>query len=202
MAGRMTTGMPDPVQHLREEIAACRICAAQLGHEPRPVVRFSAVARIVIIGQAPGARVHASGVPWDDASGERLRAWTGLTTSQFYDPDQVALVPMGFCYPGKGASGDLPPRRECAPQWHERVLAMLPAARLTLLVGSHAQARYLPRAAGRTLTEAVQQWAAFGPGVIPLPHPAWRSTGWMAQHPWFAAEVLPALQAAVRARLD
>ena len=184
---------------LRADIAACRVCAAHLPAGPRPVVQFGASARIIIIGQAPGRRVHESGVPWDDASGERLREWTGLAPRQFYDAGTVALVPMGFCYPGTGASGDLPPRPECAPLWHERVLAVLPADALVLLVGSYAQDRYLPQARKLSLTDRVRGFAAFGPRFLPLPHPSWRSTGWMARNPWFAAEVLPALRHAVRA---
>ena len=164
-------------------------------------MRFSSTSRILIIGQAPGSRVHASGVPWDDQSGDRLRAWTGLSKAEFYDPGKVALMPMGFCYPGKGKSGDLPPRPECAPLWHQRILALLPADHLTLLIGSYAQAHYLPRD-GRSMTERDQAFRAFTPAFFPLPHPSWRSVGWAARNPWFEAEVQPALAAAVRARLD
>lgn len=193
--------MPDPiVAALRADIAACRVCALHLSAGPRPVVQFSSTARIVIIGQAPGARVHASGIPWDDASGERLRDWTGLTPDRFFDPAYVALVPMGFCYPGSGASGDLPPRPECAPLWHERVLALLPEDRLLLLVGSYAQARYLPEAKRLSLSERVRRFADFGPGVVPLPHPSWRSTGWMQKNPWFEATVLPTLRDLIEIR--
>lgn len=154
-------------------------------------------ARLLIIGQAPGVRVHASGVPWDDASGDRLREWTGLDSATFYDAARVALMPMGFCYPGTGASGDLPPRPECAPLWHDRLLALLPADRLTLLVGSYAQARYLPGKA--SMIDRVRGVVPSPSGTIPLPHPSWRSTGWMTRNPWFEAEVLPALRAAVTA---
>jgi uracil-DNA glycosylase len=191
----------DAQSALRAEIAACRVCAPYLAAGPRPVVQFGATAEVLIIGQAPGARVHASGVPWDDDSGERLRAWTGLGKPDFYDPAKVALMPMGFCYPGKGKSGDLPPRRECAPLWHEAILALLPADRLTLLVGSYAQAYYLRQAAGLSLTERVRAFNTFGPAVFPLPHPSWRSVGWMKRNPWFEAEVLPPLGQAVRERL-
>ena len=191
----------DGLDHLRTAIAACTLCAAHLAHGPRPVVRFSATASVLIIGQAPGTRVHESGVPWDDASGERLRAWTGIDAATFYDRAQVALMPMGFCYPGTGKSGDLPPRPECAPHWHDAILSVLPRDRLTLLVGSYAQARYLPAAARLSLTERVRRFAMFGPGILLLPHPSWRSTGWMTRNPWFAADVLPALRAAVAARL-
>jgi uracil-DNA glycosylase len=164
-------------------------------------VQFSATSRIVIIGQAPGTRVHDSGVPWDDASGERLREWTGLTATDFYDPAKIALVPMGFCYPGTGTSGDLPPRPECAPLWHHRVMTALPADRLTLLVGSYAQARYLPGARPQSLSERVRNFAVFGPAMFPLPHPSWRSTGWMKRNAWFETDVLPTLRTTVRARL-
>ena len=146
--------------------------------------------------------MHESGVPWDDASGDRLREWTGLTSEQFYDADMVALVPMGFCYPGKGISGDLPPRPECAPLWHDRVMAMMPDDMLTLLVGSYAQEWYLPNSKTLSLTERVRAFSSFGPRCIPLPHPSWRSTGWMQKNPWFAAEVLPSLQKTIRERMD
>ena len=184
------------------EIRACTVCAPHLAAGPRPIVQFSATARIVIIGQAPGTRVHESGVPWDDTSGERLREWTGLAPATFYDPAKVALVPMGFCYPGTGASGDLPPRPECAPLWHERVLATLRPDRLTLLVGSYAQERYLPTAKRLSLTERVRGFADFGPEFFPLPHPSWRSTGWMAKNPWFASDLLPVLREKVAGFLN
>lgn len=187
---------------LIEEIRACTLCAESLAAGPRPIVQFSATSRIVIIGQAPGTRVHESGVPWDDASGERLRDWTRLTPDIFYDPAQIALVPMGFCYPGIGASGDLPPRSECAPLWHDRVMAVLPPDRLTLLVGAYAQERYLPAAKTRTMTEKVRRFAEFGPSFFPLPHPSWRSTGWMRKNPWFEVEVLPSLRNRVAEMLD
>ncbi|MEL7687896.1 uracil-DNA glycosylase family protein [Citromicrobium bathyomarinum] len=178
---------------LRREIAACRVCEKALGFTPRPVVQFSATSRVLIIGQAPGSKVHASGIGWDDASGDRLREWTGLSRDQMYDPAQVALVPMGFCYPGKASGGDRPPRPECAPLWHERVLATLPQDRLTLLVGMHAQKAYLPETRSWTMARRVEHWRQFG-GTIPLPHPAWRSTLFMRKHPWFEAEVVPELR--------
>lgn len=193
--------MSDRVAVLRAEIAACTLCAPHLPAGPRPVVQFSSNARILIIGQAPGARVHASGIPWDDQSGDRLRQWTGIATHDFYDAEKVALMPMGFCYPGKGKSGDLPPRPECAPLWHEAFLAQLPSDRLTLLVGTYAQAYYLPQTAGQLLADKVQAFASFLPAFFPLPHPSWRSAGWMKRHPWFASEVLPALQETVRGYL-
>jgi uracil-DNA glycosylase len=186
---------------LHAEIARCTLCAPHLTAGPRPIVQFSATARLLIIGQAPGTRVHESGIPWNDASGERLREWTGLEPDIFYDPAQVALMPMGFCYPGTGTSGDLPPRPECAPLWHDRVLALLPQDRLTLLVGRYAQDHYLDHAKRQSLTENVRDFRVHGPRLIPLPHPSWRSTGWMKRNPWFEEEVLPYLQAAVKAAL-
>jgi uracil-DNA glycosylase len=189
------------VEDLLANIRACRVCAAHLPAGPRPIVQLGAGARIVIIGQAPGSRVHASGVPWDDPSGDRLREWTGLSREAFYDPTKVALVPMGFCYPGAGVGGDLPPRPECAPLWHHRALGLLPEDRLTLLVGAYAQARYLPRARGRSMTAAVRDWALHDQGLFPLPHPSWRSGSWMKKNPWFEAEVAPVLRSRVRARL-
>ena len=190
-----------PEDALHERIAACRICEATLPLGPRPVVRFSRTARILIIGQAPGTKVHESGVPWADDSGERLREWMAIDERDFYDPAMTALVPMGFCYPGRGRSGDLPPRRECAPRWHEAVLDQLPEDRLTILIGIYAQARYLPEEKKITLAQRVRNHSAGGP-VVALPHPSWRSTLFMRANPWFEAETLPALRSAVRARLS
>lgn len=179
---------------LLDEIRACRVCADALPHGPRPIVQAGRQARILIIGQAPGSKVHASGMPWDDDSGDRLRDWTGLDRDTFYDPAKVAQMPSGFCYPGKGMGGDLPPRRECAPLWHDRLRAELPDIRLTLLAGQYAQARYLPRTLRPSMTEAVRRHAEAPAGLFPLPHPAWRSRLWMARNPWFEAEVLPVLR--------
>ncbi len=179
---------------LHRDIAACTLCQDHLPDGVRPVVQFSDTARILIIGQAPGSKVHASGIPWDDDSGDRLRDWTGLSKDQFYDPAKVALVPMGFCYPGKASGGDKPPRKECAPQWHERVLATLPEDRLTLLVGTYAQSHYLPETRKLSLTERVRRFEDFLPRTMPLPHPAWRSRIWMQKNPWFEAGVLPQLR--------
>ncbi|QZD93755.1 uracil-DNA glycosylase family protein [Qipengyuania xiapuensis] len=166
-------------------------------HGVRPVASFSPTARLLIIGQAPGSKVHETGIPWDDRSGDRLREWTGLSKEQMYDPSRVALVPMGFCYPGKASGGDMPPRPECAPQWHERVLDFLPEDRLTLLVGTYAQAHYLPQTRKLSMTERVRAFHDFLPRFLPLPHPAWRSAIWMKQNPWFEAKVLPVLREAV-----
>lgn len=185
---------------LLAEIAACRACAAHLPHGPRPVVQLAPEARLLIIGQAPGARVHASGIAWDDRSGARLRDWTGLDSATFYDPRRVAMVPMGFCYPGKGESADLPPRPECAKLWHARALKQLPDLRLTLLVGFHAQRHYL--GGGGALTDNVRAYRRFLPAFLPLPHPSWRSTFWMRSNTWFAAELLPDLRRRVAAALS
>lgn len=187
---------------LHREIAACTICAKHLPHGVRPIAQFSATSRLVIIGQAPGSAVHASGVPWDDPSGDRLREWTRLSKREMYNPKKVALVPMGFCYPGKGKSGDLPPRPECAPAWHERVMSVLPDDALTLLVGSYAQAAYLPHTKKLTLTKRVEKYEEFLPAFLPLPHPSWRSTGWMRKNPWFEETIVPDLQTRVRSALS
>jgi uracil-DNA glycosylase len=183
---------------LIDEIRACTVCAKALPAGPRPIVQFGPQSRLVIIGQAPGSKVHKSGVPWRDDSGDRLRGWTGLGDAEFYDPGKVSLMPMGFCYPGKGKSGDLPPRRECAPLWHERMLAAMPECRLFLLVGSYAQAHYIGTG---NLTEAVRDFRRHGPRFFPLPHPSWRSAIWIKRNPWFETEVLPALRRSVRKAL-
>ncbi|NCP14007.1 MAG: uracil-DNA glycosylase family protein [Sphingomonadales bacterium] len=186
----------DRVEALRARIAACTLCAAHLPLGPRPIVRFSTTARLLIIGQAPGTRVHASGAPWDDDSGDRLRDWLGLDKAAFYDAAKVAQMPMGFCYPGKARGGDAPPRRECAPQWHDAVLGVLPEDRLTLLVGVHAQARYLPHLKRLSLADRVGRFGMDLP-FIALPHPSWRARLFMARHPWFAADILPPLRARI-----
>ena len=191
-----------PTDSLLASIRACTVCSDFLAAGPRPIVQFSDTARIVIIGQAPGSKVHASGVPWNDDSGDRLRDWISLSKDRFYDPARVALVPMGFCYPGKGNGGDLPPRPECAPLWHSRIMDLLPVKRLTLLVGTYAQQAYLKLPKGATLTETVREFPAHGPNFFPLPHPAWRSVIWIKRNPWFERDVLPALRSRVRASLE
>ena len=185
---------------LLADIGACTICAASLPHGPRPVVQAGDGARIVIIGQAPGRRVHESGIPWDDPSGDTLRSWLGVTVDQFYDPDTMALVPMGFCYPGSNRSGDKPPRPECAPQWHETLLAHLPADRLQVIIGTYAQRRYLPDRQP-TLTATVAEWRRYLPDTIPLPHPSPRNRHWLTKNPWFEAETIPALRTRVAAAI-
>jgi len=188
---------------LLADIRACRLCVDGLPHgEPRPHVVASSTARLLIIGQAPGSKVHASGIVWDDDSGDRLRDWLGLDKPAFYDAGKVAQMPSGFCYPGKGEGGDLPPRPECAPRWHDALRAQMPDVRLTLLVGQYAQKRYLPRGFASTMTEAVRRWRDAPDGLLPLPHPAWRSRLWMAKQPWFEAELLPDLRARISALLQ
>ena len=180
---------------LLKEIRACRICAGKLKHEPRPVLRASSTARLCIASQAPGTRVHASGMPFTDPSGDRLRDWLGTAKETFYDETRIAIVPMGFCFPGLDANGgDLPPRKECAPAWRERVFAQLPDLKLTLLVGSYAQAWHLKDKLKPTMTETVQSWRDYAPNFLPLPHPSWRNNGWIKKNPWFEAELLPHLR--------
>ncbi|MCH8809854.1 MAG: uracil-DNA glycosylase family protein [Proteobacteria bacterium] len=181
---------------------ACRVCAADLPLGPRPVLRARATARLLIVGQAPGTRVHETGIPWNDPSGERLRDWLAVDRATFYDERRIAIVPMGLCYPGRDArGGDRPPRPECAPLWHPPLIAALPAVELTLLIGRYAQGRYLGARRRATLTETVRAWADCAPGFLPLPHPSWRNTAWLKRNPWFAAELLPVLRARVRALL-
>lgn len=193
--------MPGPLPQLLDEIRRCQVCAGDLPLGPRPIVQAAAGARILVIGQAPGSKVHASGVPWQDQSGDRLREWMGVDDPVFYNPARIALVPMGFCYPGASEGADRPPRPECAPLWHDRLLAALPALRLTLLVGIHAQQYYLGDQPRMTMTDTVRAFATLGQARFPLPHPSWRSTGWMRRNSWFEAEVLPALRARVQAAL-
>lgn len=183
---------------LLAQIAACRVCTEHLPLGPRPVVRMAPSARLMIIGQAPGTKVHNSGLPWNDASGDRLRDWLQLDRQTFYDPSRVAIMPMGFCYPGVDArGGDRPPRPECAPLWHDRLWAHLPRIELTLLIGQYAQNRYLGRGRRAGMTETVRAWRDFQPAILPLPHPSWRNTAWLRRNPWFDAEVLPVLRARV-----
>lgn len=187
------------LEQLLAEVRACSHCAAVLPHGPRPVLQAGPAARLRIVGQAPGRKVHASGIPWADASGERLREWMGVEPPTFYDASRVAIVPMGFCYPGRGPSGDLPPRPECAGRWHARLEAQLPRLGLTLLIGTYAHRHYLGRRRRSTLSATVRDWADYLPdGLFPLPHPSPRNQPWMVRNPWFAAEVLPALREAVR----
>lgn len=178
---------------LLQEVRACQICAAELPLGPRPVLQCHGSAQILLAGQAPGRKVHDSGVPFQDASGDRLRAWLGLAPEVFYDERKIALLPMGFCFPGTGRSGDLPPRPECAAAWRQELLKRLKKLRLTLVIGQYAQAYHLPNA-GSTVTEVVQSWRKYWPDIVPLPHPSPRNNRWLTQNPWFEAELLPALK--------
>lgn len=186
----------DSFAKLLAEVRACTACAQHLPCGPRPVLQAHEAARILIAGQAPGSKVHASGIPFDDASGQRLRAWLGIDIETFYDSSKVAILPMGFCYPGKGKSGDLPPRAECAPLWRAPLLNQLTRLRFTVIVGQYAQAHHLPQEV--SLTEAVRHWQRHWPGVVALPHPSPRNNLWLKRHPWFEDEVVPALQRRVR----
>jgi uracil-DNA glycosylase len=188
----------ETLEGLLQRIRSCDVCKADLPLGPRPIVRASSSAKLLIIGQAPGTKVHQSGVPWDDPSGDRLRDWLNLDAETFYDDARVAIVPTGFCYPGRDPKGgDHPPRPECAPLWHKALQAHLKNVRLTLLVGMHAQAYHLAERRQRSMTETVRAWREYGPDTLPTPHPSWRTTGWMKKNPWFEAEILPELQARV-----
>jgi uracil-DNA glycosylase len=188
------------LNELLAEIRQCRLCESDLPLGPRPVLRAAASARLLIVGQAPGTKVHASGIPWDDPSGERLRDWLHIEREAFYDPARVAIVPMGFCYPGRlPKGGDKPPRPECAPTWHPPLLDLLPHIELTILAGAYGQKRFLGAKRGKTLTETVRAWRDHGPQFMPLPHPSWRTVGWQKRNPWFDEEVLPELRRRVRA---
>jgi uracil-DNA glycosylase len=198
----ITRTAPATLEQLLAEIRACRVCAHDLPHGARPVLRASQTARVAICGQAPGTKVHATGIPYDDASGKRLREWLGLDAEAFYDERRIAIVPMGFCFPGQDAKGgDLPPRKECAPLWHERLFGNLKQIELKLLVGAHAQAWHLKGRLKANMTETVRAWAEYLPGYVPLPHPSWRNNGWLKANPWFAAELLPEMRARVKSLL-
>ncbi|HXJ00447.1 MAG TPA: uracil-DNA glycosylase family protein [Micropepsaceae bacterium] len=187
----------DSLPKLLTEIRACRVCAGDLEHGVRPVLRISRTARLCIAGQAPGIRVHNSGIPYNDPSGTRLRAWLGIGPDAFYDESRVAIVPMGFCFPGyDAAGGDRPPRAECVRLWHDRLFAAAPKFQLVLAIGTYAQAYHLRAGARKTMTETVQAWREYGP-VIPLPHPSWRNNGWLKKNPWFESELLPDLRSRV-----
>ncbi|NWO08347.1 MAG: uracil-DNA glycosylase family protein [Alteromonadaceae bacterium] len=185
---------------LVRQVRACRICQDALPLEPRPVVQLSESSRILVVGQAPGRRVHETGLPFNDPSGDRLRDWMGVTRDTFYDELQLAILPMGFCYPGKGKSGDLPPRPECAPAWREALLARLEKVELTLVIGRYAHDWHLP-GKGKPLTENVRNWREFWPKTVPMPHPSPRNNLWLRKNPWFEQEVVPALRERVQALL-
>jgi uracil-DNA glycosylase len=212
-SGRNRRRSTEPLEALSEALLACRICVERpngtpLPHPPNPIFRISPTARLCIASQAAGTRAHASSTPFDDASGDRLRAWLGVTRAEFYDASRVAIVPMGFCFPGQdGKGGDLPPRRECAPAWRARLFAAMPQIELVLAVGQYAQAWHLGAERKATLTETIGAWREFllaerRPRVLPLPHPSWRNSGWLKRHPWFEIEVLPCLRREVRRLLS
>ncbi|MBQ0718750.1 MAG: uracil-DNA glycosylase family protein [Gammaproteobacteria bacterium] len=178
---------------LYSDIHACQLCRAELPLDPRPVLQVSNEARILIAGQAPGLKAHQSGIPFDDPSGDRLREWLGIDTNTFYNPELIALLPMGFCYPGRGKSGDLPPLARCATTWRQALLEQMPNVELTLVLGQYAQRWHL-QTREKTLTATVGNWRAYGAGLIPLPHPSPRNNGWLKNNAWFTAELLPELQ--------
>ena len=185
---------------LLDDVRDCRECEASLPLGPRPIVQIDERASVVIVGQAPGTKVHESGVPWDDASGDHLRDWLGVDKEAFYDPSRFAILPMGFCYPGKKKGGDMPPRPECAPLWHTKLLAHLSSEPLILLVGQYAQRYYLGKRRKRSLGDTVRNFEQYLPKFFALPHPSWRSKIWMKRNPWFADEVLPALRRSIALR--
>lgn len=191
-----------PLIKLYQEIQQCRLCSDHLPLGPNPVLRVSDQAKVLIVGQAPGTKVHATGIPWNDPSGDRLRRWLNVDRDTFYDPQCFAIVPMGFCYPGKGKGGDLPPRPECAEAWHAKLLTLMPQLQLILLVGKYAQDYYLPEdLQQRNLTENVKHWQDFAPRFLPMPHPSPRNGVWLKQNPWFEATVVPMLRDRVAAYL-
>jgi len=206
------TAQAGELDPLLAAIRSCRYCiqtpqGKPLPHEPRPVLRASSAARLAVCSQAPGTKVHLSGIPFTDASGDRLRDWMGVSPQEFYDEARVAIVPMGFCFPGQDKNGaDLPPRRECAPLWHRKLFAAMPQIELVLAIGSYAQRFHLGDAAGATLQETMLAWRRDlkrkrRPRVLPLPHPSWRNNAWLKQNPWFETELLPVLRSEVRALL-
>lgn len=194
--------MSKSLDKLVKEIKACNLCTNHLPLGPRPVIQVGSLARILIVGQAPGRRVHETGIPFNDPSGERLRLWMGINKEEFYDKDKVALVPMGFCFPGTGKSGDLPPRPECADTWREKLLEQLPNIDLTIVIGQYAQGWHFGSSNKQNLTETVKSWKEFWPNAIPLPHPSPRNNIWLRKNAWFEDEVIPALQKAVNVILD
>ncbi|TIW19810.1 MAG: uracil-DNA glycosylase family protein [Mesorhizobium sp.] len=205
--------MSEELESLTERVQACRICVEHprgrpLPHEPRPVLRPSSKARILLASQAPGTKVHISGMPFTDASGDRLRSWLGVSAQEFYDTKKFAIVPMGFCFPGQDAKGsDLPPRRECAPAWRTQLMELMPQIDLVLTIGGYALSWHMGTSRGQSLTETVGNWrdiwdAPASPKVLPLPHPSWRNTGWLKKNPWFEMDLLPFLRSEIRYRID
>jgi uracil-DNA glycosylase len=188
---------------LLAEVRNCRICESHLGHEPRPVFRLNATARLCIAGQAPGLRVHKTGIPYNDPSGERLRVWLGINRDAFYDETRVAIVPMGFCFPGYDEVGaDKPPRTECVRTWHDRLFAVAPKFKLVLAIGTYAHRYHLAGRAKKSVTDTVKAWQDYAPEYIPLPHPSWRNNGWLKKNPWFESELIPYLRVRVQDALS
>ena len=190
----------DSLSMLLKRVRECQHCAAELPHDPRPVLRLSKLSKVVIVGQAPGAKVHASGIPWQDDSGDHLREWLNVSDNEFANANNFGILPMSFCWPGRRTGGDLPPRPECAPLWHPSILEQLPRRALILLVGSYAVAHYLP-GRKKTLTETVRAFDSYLPQFLPLPHPSWRSKHWIKKNPWFASDVVPELRRQVRQKI-
>jgi uracil-DNA glycosylase len=209
----MSSRIGEELDSFTARVRACRICVENpigrpLPHEPHPVLRPSSSARILIASQAPGTKVHISGMPFTDASGDRLRYWLGVGSEEFYDTSKFAIVPMGFCFPGQDAKGgDLPPRRECAPAWRAPLMALMPRIDLVLTIGIYAQSWHMGTARRPSLTETVMDWRAIwdapgNPKVLPLPHPSWRNSGWLKKNPWFEMDLLPFLRSEIRYRLS
>jgi len=190
------------MENLLKEIKACTFCKDHLDLGPNPVVAANITSKILIIGQAPGTKVHRSGIPWDDPSGVQLRKWMGINSEVFYDERIVAIVPMGFCYPGKGKTGDLPPRPECAPMWHQALLEKMPEIQLTLLIGQYAQKYYLGKRKKKNLTETVRNYEEYLPTQIPMPHPSPRNRFWLSKNPWFESLIVPQLQRKISSVLE
>jgi uracil-DNA glycosylase len=186
---------------LLKAVRGCRACEAHLPLGPRPVLRAGKTARILVVGQAPGVRVHTTGIPWADPSGERLRAWMGVDTDVFYDESRIAIIPMGYCYPGRGNDGDMPPRRECASLWLDHLLAKLPQIELTLLIGQYAQRHFLAGRRKPSLAETAKAWRQYAPQYIPLPHPSPRNQPWFKRHAWFEEQLVPMLQSRIKTLL-
>lgn len=186
---------------LLNRVRACELCKQSLPLGPRPIIQLAPDSRILIAGQAPGRKVHESGIPFDDASGNRLRSWLGITSDEFYNPSKIAILPMGFCFPGTGPSGDLPPSPECAPAWREQLLAQLPSLEFIVVIGRYALDYHLPNT-NRSVTEHVKSWEEYWPKIVPLPHPSPRNNRWLTRNPWFEADVLPRLKSRVRNTLE
>ncbi len=183
---------------LATEIRACTICKAHLPFDPNPIVRPSRTAKIIIVGQAPGTKVHNTGIPWNDPSGDKLRGWMGIDKDIFYDDKRIAIMPTGFCYPGKGKSGDMPPRPECAPTWHPLLLKLMPQIELMLLIGMYSQKYYLRDQNKKTLTDTVKAWKEYAPYYLPMPHPSPRNKLWLKKNEWFEGKVVPQLKRRVK----